>query len=136
MAKHKNNYKKLLKESNLRPTKQRLMLINNIFKRGNRHLNAEELHKEIINIGEKVSLATVYNTLNHLTSVGLLRQVKLASNQSYFDTNTSVHHHFYDEVNSTLIDIPHNDIKLKGIPKPPVNKKISDIEIIISIKNK
>ena len=71
-----------------------------------------------------------------MTNAGLLRQVKVNSNQNYFDTNTSAHHHFFDEVNHSLIDIPHDKIKLKGIPKPPINKKISDVEIIISIKNK
>ncbi len=133
---NKNRYISILKEADLRPTKQRVMLISNIFKYGNRHINAEELHNEILFKGEQVSLATVYNTLNHLTNAGLLRQVKVNSNQNYFDTNTSAHHHFFDEVNHSLIDIPQNEIKLKGIPKAPLNKKISDIEIIISIVNK
>jgi Fur family transcriptional regulator, iron response regulator len=132
----KSRYANLLKEANLRPTQQRLMLISSIFKYGNRHINAEELHKEISLKGGQVSLATVYNTLNHLTNVGLLRQVRFNSNQNYFDTNTSSHHHFFDKSNHTLIDIPHDEVKLKGIPKPPPNKKISDVEIIISIKNK
>lgn len=132
----KKNYRNILKNANLRPTKQRLMLVNKIFAYGNRHLNAEELHREILVLGEKVSLATVYNTLNHLTEVGLLRQVKVNSNQIYFDTNTSSHYHFYDEENHSLIDIPYKDIMVRGIPKPPKNKKISDVEIIISLKNK
>tara|TARA_B110000003_G_scaffold41321_1_gene38439 strand:+ start:56 stop:481 length:426 start_codon:yes stop_codon:yes gene_type:complete len=131
-----NKYISVLKEVDLRPTKQRVMLISNIFKYGNRHINAEKLHKEILNIGEKVSLATVYNTLNHLTDAGLLRQVKVNASQNYFDTNIQAHHHFFDESNKSLIDISYNEIKLKEIPKPPANKKISDVEIIISIKNK
>ena len=72
-----NKYISILKEVDLRPTKQRVMLISNIYKYGNRHINADKLHKEILYIGEKVSLATVYNTLNHLTNAGLLRQVKV-----------------------------------------------------------
>ena len=72
-------------------------------------------------------MATVYNTLNNLTNAGLLRQVKVNSMQNYFDTNTSSHHHFYVEVSHSLIDIPHDEIKLTGIPKPPINKKISEV---------
>ena len=132
----KNKYVDILKEVNLRPTRQRVVLVSNIFNSGNRHINAEKLHEEVLFSGEKVSLATVYNTLNNLTNAGLLRQVKVNSNQNYFDTNTSAHHHFFDEVNHSLIDIPHDKIKLMGMPKPPINKKISDVEIIISIKNK
>ena len=133
---NKNRYVSILKEVDLRPTKQRVMLISNIFKYGNRHINADKIHKEILYIGEKISLATVYNTLNHLTDAGLLRQVKVNANQNYFDTNTQAHHHFFDQSNQSLIDIPYNEIKLKEIPKPPSNKKITDVEIIISIKNK
>ena len=137
MIEHKKNKNvDFLKKVNLRPTRQRVALVSNIFNSGNRHINAEKLHEEVLYNGEKVSLATVYNTLNNLAKAGLLRQVKVNANQNYFDTNTSAHHHFFDEVNHSLIDIPHDKIKLKGIPKPPINKKISDVEIIISIKNK
>ena len=77
---------KILKEAKLRPTKQRVTLISNIYKYGNRHVNAESLHKEILDTGDKVSLATVYNTLHNLTNLGFLRQVKVNSSQNYFDT--------------------------------------------------
>jgi len=140
MVKHKNNFGKtksvnVLKDAELRPTRQRVILVSNIFKYGNRHMNAESLHKEILGSGEQVSLATVYNTLHHLTNVGLLRQVKVNSSQNYFDTNTTAHHHFYDESNNSLIDISQDKIKVQGIPKPPESKKISEVEVIISIKN-
>ena len=78
---------KMLKDANLRPTKQRVSLVNNIYKYGNRHVNAEILHKEILDTGDNVSLATVYNTLHHLTNLGFLRQVKINARQNYFDTN-------------------------------------------------
>ena len=131
-----NKNAEVLKNVTLRPTRQRVALVSNIFNSGNRHINAEKLHEEVLSNGEKVSLATVYNTLNNLAKAGLLRQVRVNSNQNYFDTNTSSHHHFFDEVNQSLIDIPHDEIKLVGIPKHTINKKISDVEIIISIKNK
>ena len=126
---------KVLKEAKLRPTKQRVTLISNIYKYGNRHVNAESLHKEILDTGEKVSLATVYNTLHNLTNLGFLRQVKVNSSQNYFDTNVTAHHHFFDHSNNSLIDIDKDTIKIQGIPTPPDKKKISEVEVIISIKN-
>jgi len=126
---------KILKKAKLRPTKQRVSLISNIYKYGNRHVNAESLYKEILGTGDKVSLATVYNTLHHLTDLGFLRQVKVNSSQNYFDTNINAHHHFFDKSNNSLIDISKDEIKIQGIPIPPDNKKISEVEVIISIKN-
>lgn len=126
----------ILKEAKLRPTRQRVSLVSNIFKYGNRHLSAESLHREILNSGEQVSLATVYNTLHQLTNLNLLRQVKANASQNYFDTNTTAHHHFFDESNNSLIDISKDKIKIYGIPIPPDNKKVSEVEVIISIKNK
>ena len=126
---------KILKEAKLRPTKQRVTLISNIYKYGNRHVNAESLHKEILDAGDKVSLATVYNTLHNLTNLGFLRQVKVNSSQNYFDTNITAHHHFFDQSNNSLIDIAKDTIKIQGIPTPPDNKKVSEVEVIISIKN-
>ena len=127
---------KVLKEANLRPTKQRISLVYNIYKYGNRHVNAESLHKEILDTGDNVSLATVYNTLHHLTNLGFLRQVKINARQNYFDTNITDHHHFFDKSNNSLTDISKDLIKIQGIPTPPNNKTVSDIEVIISIKNK
>ena len=126
---------KILKEAKLRPTKQRVTLISNIYKYGNRHVNAESLHKEILDTGDKVSLATVYNTLHNLTNLGFLRQVKVNSSQNYFDTNITAHHHFFDQSNNSLIDIDKDIIKIQGIPTPPDSKKVSEVEVIISIKN-
>jgi len=127
---------KVLRNAKLRPTKQRVSLVLNIFKYGNRHINAENLHKEILTSGDKISLATVYNTLHHLKRLGLVRQVKVNSSQNYFDTNIEAHHHFYDESNNSLTDISQDVIKIHSIPLPPKNKKISEVELIISIKNK
>ena len=127
---------KILKNNNLRLTKQRVALISNILSDGNRHLNAESLYNEMHEKGYKISLATVYNTLHDLKKVGMLREVTVNSNHKYFDTNLSPHHHFYDEVNNILIDIPKEKIIINDIPTPPKDKKISEIEVIISLKNK
>jgi len=71
-----------------------------------------------------------------ITNLGFLRQVKINAKQNYFDTNITDHHHFFDKSNNSLIDISKDLIKIQGIPIPPKNKIVSDIELIISIKNK
>ena len=133
MKHKKNKYVDILKEVNLRPTRQRVVLVSNIFNSGNRHINAEKLHEEVLFSGEKVSLATVYNTLNNLTNAGLLRQVKVNSNQNYFDTNTSAHHHFFDEEENKLIDIDQEDVEKVNIKKTIPGKKIKSIEVVAKI---
>ena len=71
----------------------------------------------------------------HLTKKGFLRQVKINARQNYFDTNITEHHHFFDQSNNSLIDIDKDTIKIQGIPTPPDKKKVSEVEVIISIKN-
>ena len=84
-----------LTAAGLRPTRQRLALARLLFDSGDRHVTAEQLHQQAVGNGVKVSLATVYNTLNQFTASGLLREVAVDSRRSYFDTNTELHHHFF-----------------------------------------
>lgn len=97
---------KRLKRSGLRPTQQRLALAHLLFTECDRHVSAEELHQEALAHGVRVSLATVYNTLNRLHSVGLLREVVVDSARSYFDTKIEPHVHVYHEQTGELIDAP------------------------------
>jgi Fur family iron response transcriptional regulator len=86
-----------LRQAGLRPTRQRMSLAELLFGRGNRHLSAENLHEEAMLQRVQVSLATVYNTLHQFTEAGLLREVAVDGSKTYFDTNTSDHHHFFVE---------------------------------------
>ena len=95
-----------LKRSGLRPTQQRLALADLLFLEQHRHVSAEELHHEAITHGVSVSLATVYNTLNRLQAIGLLREVVVDSARSYFDTNLEPHAHVYNEQTGELFDAP------------------------------
>ena len=85
-----------LRDAGLRPTRQRLSLAQLLFSKGNRHVSAEGRHEEALLAQVPVSLATVYNTLHQFTDAGLLRAVAVESSKTYFDTNTSDHHHFYN----------------------------------------
>ena len=79
-----------------------------LFGNGDRHVTAEMLHEEAVQAGERVSLATVYNTLHQFKRAGLLREIAIGGQRAYFDTNTSNHNHFFVEAEGRLIDIPGN----------------------------
>ena len=98
-----------LTKAGLRPTRQRLALATLLYGAGDRHVTAEQLHKEAGEANITVSLATVYNTLHQFTESGLLREVVVESGRSYFDTNTTDHHHFFIEDELRLTDIQRKD---------------------------
>lgn len=122
-----------LKSVGLRPTRQRLALARILFDRGNRHLTAEQLHKEALAEVVRVSLATVYNTLHQFTDSGLLREVVVEPGCSYFDTNTSDHQHFYFEESGQLEDIPGSLVTMKDLPPAPSGTRISRVDVIIRV---
>ena len=125
-----------LRIAGLRPTRQRVALAELMFGSGDRHVTAEDLHEEAINASVRVSLATVYNTLNQFTEAGLLREVAIEGSKTYFDTNTSNHHHFYIESESTLMDIPGDDLRVVGVPDAPEGTQISRIDVIVRVADK
>src|SRR4051795_9848389 len=113
-----------LRAVGLRPTRQRVALARLLFGSGDRHVTAEHLHSEALAASIAVSLATVYNTLHQFTSAGLLREVVVEPGRSYFDTNTSDHHHFFIESNGHLEDIPGDSVALARLPDPPKGTRI------------
>ena len=123
-----------LRSSGLRPTRQRLELAGLLFREGDRHLTAENLHADAQKSGIKVSLATVYNTLHQFTEAGLLRQVVVDAARSYFDTNIGDHQHFYCEDESRLIDIPGDSIAVAGVPTPPKGTQIERVDVVIRVR--
>lgn len=126
--------RKRLEAAGLRPTRQRISLGEILFGRGDRHVSAEALHAEAAAAGETVSLATVYNTLRAFTGAGLVRELTIDANRVYFDTNIGAHHHFFDERNGALTDIPAELIKIDGVPTPPEGAEIEAIDVIVRVK--
>lgn len=125
-----------LRAAGLRPTRQRLALAKILFEGGDRHVTAEMLHAEVLNANVRVSLATVYNTLHQFTSCGLLREIVVDSSRSYFDTNTSEHHHFFMENTGELTDIPGDQIVLSKLPNVPEGQDIKRVEVIVRVDSK
>lgn len=124
-----------LKAASLRPTRQRVELLNLLMADGDRHVTAEVLHSEARGANISVSLATVYNTLNQFTESGLLKRLAVDPGKTYFDTNTSVHHHFYDEARQSLVDIPTDEIACTAVPNPPEGANVESIEILVRISS-
>lgn len=126
----------LLRRAKLRPTRQRLALGTLLFGDCDRHLTAEILHAEAVAAGERVSLATVYNTLHQFKRAGLLRELAIDGSKAYFDTNTSNHNHFFIESEGRLLDIPGDSISIDGLPQPPEGMRISHIDVVVRLVKK
>lgn len=125
-----------LKAAGLRPTRQRVALGRLLFGNGDRHVTAETLHDEALREQIPVSLATIYNTLHQFTEAGLLREVAIEGSKTYFDTNTSNHHHFYFEHEGVLMDIDCADSPVLSAPVPPEGMQISRIDVLVRLIKK
>lgn len=123
-----------LKRAGLRPTRQRLALARLLFSRGDRHVSAEQLHAEAKTARVAVSLATVYNTLNQFTRAGLLREVVVEAGRSYFDTNTSDHHHVLAVATGDLSDIPAGTLAVSGLPEVPDGLEIERVDVVVRFR--
>lgn len=124
-----------LRAAGLRPTLQRIALGELLFAKGDRHVCAEDLHEEARAARVPVSLATVYNTLNQFKAAGLLREIAIEGDRSYFDTNTSNHFHFFDDEKHELMDIEVEGVTVSGIPTAPHGKVIDRIDVIVRLKD-
>jgi Fur family transcriptional regulator, iron response regulator len=123
----------MLRTAGLRPTRQRVELAQLMYGAGDRHLSAESLHAEASAAGIKVSLATVYNTLNQFTGAGLLREVAIEGHKTYFDTNTSNHYHYYIEHEGRISDIPTEEVRVVGLPEAPDGMEIKRVDVIVRL---
>ena len=129
------NFINKLRSSGLRPTKQRLKICEVLFNREKTfHFTINDLAKNISDqLNEKISLATVYNTVHAFQKKGHLKEIAINSDKTYYDTNTSVHHHFYDEDTHELIDCNQNDIDTVNVKNNITGKKINSVEILIKV---
>ncbi len=126
----------VLRMAGLRPTRQRIALAELLFTGGHRHVSAEQLHMEADEAGVRVSLATVYNALHQFRKSGLLREVTVDAARSYFDTDTSDHHHFFVEDEQRVIDIPSDSITIKGLPDAPKGMEVAHVDLVVRLRRK
>ena len=126
-----------LRNSGLRPTKQRLQICEILFDTEKTfHFTINELDKKIKDkLDDKISLATIYNTVHAFEKKGYLKQIPINSNQIYFDTNVTDHHHFYDLKDGKLIDLENSDVGPINIKRKINGKKIKSIEVLVKLED-
>ena len=130
-------YVKKLRNSGLRPTKQRIKICEALFDAEKTfHFSINDLSSIVNNkFSEKISLATIYNTVHSFKEKGYLKQIPLNTNQAYFDTNISDHHHFYDVNDKKLIDLDISDVGPINIYKKISGKKIKSVEVLVKLED-
>ena len=129
------NFINKLRELGLRPTKQRVKISELLFNREKTfHFTINDLVKMISQeMNEKISLATVYNTVHAFEKKGYLKEISINSDKSYFDTNTTSHHHFFDEDTNELINCDEQVIQTPLIKKNITGKKINSVEVLVKV---
>ena len=132
-----NNFIEKLRSVGLRPTKQRIKICKVLFDRNKTfHFTISDLKKLLKEkIDQKISQATVYNTVNALTKKGHLKEISINSENNYFDTNISNHHHFFNESTNELIDLDNQNVGNIKIKKSLPGKKIKSIEVLVKVAN-
>ncbi len=129
--------RKWLESAGLRPTRQRVAIAALLVGDGeDRHVTAESLFDATREAGEKVSLATVYNTLRSFSEVGLLREILVNGTKGYFDTNTTNHPHFFWEDSGELMDAPEEDLEIAALPAAPDGAEVSKVDVVIRLRAK
>jgi len=123
-----------LRRVGLRPTRQRVSLGWVLFARGDRHISAEMLYEEAMKERIPVSLATIYNTLHQFTQAGLLRELAIDGAKTFFDTDSSEHHHFVVDGENTVIDIPAEAVDVAALPEPPEGYEISRVDVVVRLR--
>ena len=133
---HYKFHRERLRTSGLRPTKQRLAICKLLFNRKKTfHFTVEKLKKIAERESKaKISVATLYNTVQAFKEKGYLKEIAIKGNKTFFDTNIKHHHHFYDEDMSQLVDIEDKNISVNYVPKLPSGKKIKSVEVLVKIE--
>ena len=127
--------KNWLAKGALRPTRQRLTLASLLVGDGeNRHVTAEGLHDAVLESGDRVSLATVYNTLRAFCDAGIMQEVTVDGSRSYFDTRVDDHPHFYREDDGTLCDAPSKGLEIASLPAVPEGYEIARVDVVIRLR--
>ena len=126
-----------LARADLRPTRQRVLLASLLVGDGHdRHVTAEWLHDAARRSGDKVSLATVYNTLRAFTDAGLVQEITVDGTGSYFDTRTGDHPHFYWEEDARLTDASTRELQILDLPAAPEGMEIAKVDVVIRLRPK
>lgn len=124
-----------LQEYNILPTQQRLQIAQ-VLLTCDQHLSADRVLEMVNATGHRVSKATVYNTLGLFARKGVLREVIVDPSRTFYDTNNSAHHHFYNLDTGELSDIDPNRIPVDQLPEAPLGTEVDGMEVVIRVRQK
>jgi len=124
----------LLQEHGILPTQQRLMIARVLFGRL-RHYSADQVMTSLNDGRDRVSKATIYNTLGLFARNGLVREIIVDPTRVFYDPNTTNHHHFYNVDSGELIDIDPADLRITGLPELPDRTVAEGVDVIIRVRN-
>ncbi len=122
-----------LQSAGLRATPKRMAIGKLLFDGVDRHVTADDVAALARRHNVRVSLATVYNTLNQFVAAGLMKRITLDSDRTWFDTNVSEHHHLYFEDKGALHDVPGDTVRISGLPEAPAGSEVRSIEVIVRV---
>ena len=125
-----------LRAAGLRPTRQRIAIAERLLDGRARHVSAEQLRDELVDYGQPMALATIYNCLHQFEEAGLVRPVHHAGDAVLYDTNLGDHHHFVDVETGELIDIDPGEITLPELPDLPDGFEAETIELTVRLRRK
>jgi Fur family iron response transcriptional regulator len=122
-----------LQACGIRATAQRLQIAQ-LLLTAPQHLSADQVADALLRAGTPVSKATVYNTLNLFAARGLVRQLSLDAQRSWYDSNVQAHYHFHDEASGALIDVALPEVQFSRLPAPPQGMEVAGIDMVIRLR--
>jgi Fur family iron response transcriptional regulator len=122
-----------LRMHGIAPTSQRIEIAQVLFTRCE-HLSAEDVYALVNSESARVSKATVYNTLGLFAERGLIREVIADPARVFYDPNTAPHHHFYDTSTGKLMDIPAEEVQIRGLPALPEGMSMEGVDVIVRVR--
>jgi Fur family iron response transcriptional regulator len=119
-----------LRAHGITPTHQRIEIAQVLFEK-RWHPSADQILAAVNVRYAETSKATVYNTLKLFLDKGLVRDLIVDPNKVFYDSNTSVHHHFYDVTSGEITDIPAAGVHIDGLPPLPAGMVAEGIDIVV-----
>ncbi len=120
----------MLRAQGITPTHQRIEIAQVLFEK-RWHPSADQILAAVNVRYAETSKATVYNTIKLFLEKGLVRELIVDPSKVFYDSNTNVHHHFYDVASGEITDIPAAGVRIDGLPPLPAGLVTAGIDIIV-----
>jgi len=125
----------MLQHFKISPTRQRVEIAEFLFQRP-QHLSAEKILDGVTSAGNRVSRATVYNTMGLFASKGVVREVLIDRERVFYDSNTKVHQHLYNVDTGELTDVYDAQVEMVSEPVLAEGLKIIDTDVVFKVSSK